>query len=140
MYLQSFNVVEYPEFCDLLLYLGKGNIQDKNLPHHTKLTEMILKEFQTEYHKVKTDLKKALGCISHTTDLWSDPNLDSFMALTAHFMAHDLKGVLVFKTHLVAVHFITGAHTGAHLGQEFLKITDELETSNKVWVFFMFVL
>ncbi|KAG2744442.1 hypothetical protein P692DRAFT_201668534, partial [Suillus brevipes Sb2] len=72
-----------------LLYLGEGKIQDKNLPHRTKLTEMILTEFRTEYCKVKNDLKNTLGRISHTTDLWSDPNLDSFMALTAHFMARD---------------------------------------------------
>ncbi|KAG1874417.1 hypothetical protein F4604DRAFT_1582119, partial [Suillus subluteus] len=72
--------------------------------------------------------------ISHTTDLWSDPNLDSFMVLTAHFMMCDVKGILILKTHLVAFWFIEGAHTGAHLGQEFLKITDDLETSNKVHI------
>ncbi|KAG2055138.1 hypothetical protein BDR06DRAFT_1046210 [Suillus hirtellus] len=31
-----------------------------------------------------------------------------------------------------AFRFIEGAHTGAHLRQEFLKITDDLETSNKL--------
>lgn len=54
---QSFNVVECPEFRELLLYLGEGKIQDKNLPHRTKLTEMILNEFRTEYCKIKDDLK-----------------------------------------------------------------------------------
>ncbi|KAG1789048.1 uncharacterized protein HD556DRAFT_1191472, partial [Suillus plorans] len=84
-----------------LLYLGEGKIQDKNLPHCTKLTEMILNEFRTEYCKIKDDLKNSLGCISHTTDLWSDQNLDSFMALTAHFMIRDRKDSLIFKSHLV---------------------------------------
>lgn len=56
------------------------------------------------------------------------------MALTAHFMIRDRKDSLIFKSHLVAFRFIEGAHTGAHLGQEFLKITDDLEISNKVWV------
>ncbi|KAG2053953.1 hypothetical protein BDR06DRAFT_1051775, partial [Suillus hirtellus] len=50
---QSFNVVECPEFWELLLYLGEGKIQDKNLPHCMKLTEMILNEFWTEYCKLK---------------------------------------------------------------------------------------
>ncbi|KAG1801223.1 uncharacterized protein BJ212DRAFT_1286700, partial [Suillus subaureus] len=59
---------------------------DKNLPHCMKLTEMTLKEFWTEYCKIKDDLKNSLSRISHTTDLWSDQNLDSYMALTAHFM------------------------------------------------------
>ncbi|KAG2365910.1 hypothetical protein BDR07DRAFT_1275851, partial [Suillus spraguei] len=79
-------------------------------------------------------LQSALGRISHTTGLWSDPNLDSFMVLMAHFIAHDVKGILVLKTHLVAFRFIKGAHTGTHLGQEFLKITDDLEISNKVHI------
>jgi len=37
-----------------------------------------------------------------TTDLWSDPNCDSYMAVTAHFMAQDGHGQLILKTHLIA--------------------------------------
>lgn len=77
--------------------------------------------------------QNSLGRISLTTDLWSDPNLDSYMAVTAHFMMRDeTSGCIVFRTHLIAFRFIDGPHSGAHLGQEFLKITDDLEISNKV--------
>ncbi|KAG2076650.1 hypothetical protein BDR04DRAFT_945024, partial [Suillus decipiens] len=51
-----------------------------------KITQMVLDEYHKEYNKTKGDLKNALGCISMTTDLWSDPNHDGYMAVTAHFM------------------------------------------------------
>ncbi|KIK79152.1 hypothetical protein PAXRUDRAFT_53392, partial [Paxillus rubicundulus Ve08.2h10] len=67
-------------------YLGGDNISDKDIPHHTKLTTQIIQEYKVEYEKMKLELQNTLGCISLTTDLWSDPNCDSFMAITAHFM------------------------------------------------------
>ncbi|KAF8882370.1 hypothetical protein CPB84DRAFT_1750912 [Gymnopilus junonius] len=33
---QSIHILECPEFCDLMLYLGAGKIDDKDLPHHHK--------------------------------------------------------------------------------------------------------
>ncbi|KAG1723813.1 hypothetical protein EDB19DRAFT_1582895, partial [Suillus lakei] len=69
-----------------LLYLGDGKIDDTELPHHTKITQMVLDEYRREYNRAKDDIKNALGRISMTTDLWSDPNRDSYMAVTAHFM------------------------------------------------------
>jgi hypothetical protein len=67
-----------------------------------------------------------------TTDLWSDPNRDSYMAVTAHFMIRGEKNKLEYTTRLVAVRYIGGSHSGTNLGQEFLKITDELEVTIKV--------
>ncbi|KAJ8582382.1 hypothetical protein M405DRAFT_691800, partial [Rhizopogon salebrosus TDB-379] len=69
-----------------LLYLSDGKISDTDVPHRTKLTQMVLEEYRREYKKIQEDLKNALGRISLTTDLWSDPNRDSYMAVTAHFM------------------------------------------------------
>jgi hypothetical protein len=55
--LQSFNVLECPEFRDLLLYLGDGKISNADVPHRTKLTQMVLEEYWREYNKIKEDLK-----------------------------------------------------------------------------------
>ncbi|KAH7918270.1 hypothetical protein BV22DRAFT_990206, partial [Leucogyrophana mollusca] len=84
-----------------LLYLGNGKIDDKDLPHRTKLTQMILDEYRKEYQKMKLELKNSLGRVSNTTDLWSDPNRDSFMGVTAHFMMRDQNGHLVYRAHLL---------------------------------------
>ncbi|KIJ12690.1 hypothetical protein PAXINDRAFT_56352, partial [Paxillus involutus ATCC 200175] len=69
-----------------LTYLGSNNISDKDISHRTKLTQKILQEYKVEHEKIKANLQNALGCISLMTDLWSDPNRDSFMAITTHFM------------------------------------------------------
>lgn len=49
--------MECPEFRELLLYLGDGKIDDTELPHRTKITQMILDEYRKEYNKAKDDLK-----------------------------------------------------------------------------------
>jgi hypothetical protein len=67
-----------------------------------------------------------------TTDLWSDPNRDSYMAVTAHFMMRGEKNRLEYTTRLIAFRYIGGPHSGANLSQEFLKITDELKVTIKV--------
>jgi hypothetical protein len=54
---QSFNVLECPEFRALLLYLGDGKMDDTDLPHRTKMTQMVLDEYRKEYNKTKSDLK-----------------------------------------------------------------------------------
>ena len=54
------------------------------------------------------------------------------MAITAHYMLRDDKGQLVYKTSLIAFRYIEGSHSGEHLGQEYLKITDALEITHKV--------
>ncbi|KAG1809642.1 uncharacterized protein BJ212DRAFT_1233224, partial [Suillus subaureus] len=84
-----------------LLYLGDGKMDDTDLPHQTKITQMVLDEYCKEYNKTKDDLKNALGYILMTTDLWSDPNCDSYMAVTAHFMMQGEKNRLEYTTQLI---------------------------------------
>ncbi|KAG1841587.1 hypothetical protein F4604DRAFT_1546278, partial [Suillus subluteus] len=85
----------------LLLYLGEGKIDDKTLPHRTRLTIMLLEEHKKEHLNMINNIKKSLGRVSTTMDLWSDPNQDSFMAVTAHFMMRDDAGLLILKSHLI---------------------------------------
>lgn len=40
------NVLECKEFRDILLYLREDKIDDSDLPHCTKMTQMILEEFK----------------------------------------------------------------------------------------------
>ncbi|KAI6036717.1 hypothetical protein BKA83DRAFT_4485723 [Pisolithus microcarpus] len=53
---QSINVVECPEFHELL-YLGMGKIDKKDLLHHTKLTTLLLEEYKKEHQRIVNDLK-----------------------------------------------------------------------------------
>lgn len=35
------NVMQCPEFRDLLLYISQGYLEDEEIPHQTKVTELI---------------------------------------------------------------------------------------------------
>ncbi|KAF8999809.1 hypothetical protein BDQ17DRAFT_1187884, partial [Cyathus striatus] len=59
-------------------------LDDDELVHRTKLRTDILLEQKKVFTKLREDLLHALGRVSFTTDLWSDPILRSFMAVTAH--------------------------------------------------------
>ncbi|KAH9160557.1 hypothetical protein EDB89DRAFT_1804936, partial [Lactarius sanguifluus] len=76
---------------------GHCNINEKDLPHRTKLTELVFAAYEQEHQH----LKKSLGRVSFSSDLWSDPNLVSFMALTSHFLSHDSSGHLHLDNRLL---------------------------------------
>ncbi|GLB37952.1 putative encoded by [Lyophyllum shimeji] len=70
---QSINVIDSPELRDLLLYVGT-QLDEDDLPHRTKLTQLIYERFQVEFKKLIEELKNAAGRISFTSDLWTDQN------------------------------------------------------------------
>ncbi|KAH9027348.1 hypothetical protein EDB84DRAFT_1272704 [Lactarius hengduanensis] len=71
---------------------GHCNISDKDLPHCTKLTELVFAAYEEEHQHLKVCYQKSLSRVSFSSDLWSDPNLVSFMALTSHFLSRDSSG------------------------------------------------
>ncbi|KAF9002794.1 hypothetical protein BDQ17DRAFT_1425750 [Cyathus striatus] len=99
---QSLNVVKCQEFHELILYLTGDELTDEEFIHHKKLCTEILLEQKRAFDKLKIDLHKAEGCISFTTDLWSDPLLQSFMAITAHFLLKNEEGHLGYHGALIA--------------------------------------
>ncbi|KAJ7051542.1 hypothetical protein C8F01DRAFT_959306, partial [Mycena amicta] len=68
---------------------GRENVADDDLPHRTAMTERVIREYQKEYDALLADFKRAYGRISFTGDIWSDPNLRSFLALTGHYCTRD---------------------------------------------------
>lgn len=130
--LQSIHVLECPEFRELMLYLGTEKIEDKDLPHRHKMTDMIFEAYKKRMEATIEEMKRAEGRISFTDDLWSDPNLASFLAISSHFYVRDEKGRLQRQNGLIAFRFIEGSHTGANLAQEFIKIVEELGVIGKV--------
>jgi hypothetical protein len=115
-----------------MLCLGDGKLEDKDIPHREKMTSMILDAHALEYRKMREDLKNALGRISFTMDLWTDPNLTPFMAVTAHYYARKSDGGIAYRSGLVAFHYTPGGHSGDELSQHLFKIFDDLEVLHKV--------
>jgi hypothetical protein len=72
-------------------------------------------------------------------DMWSDPNMSPFMAVTAHWIegveeetASGTKLNLRLRSDLIGFKNLPGRHTGEHMAHAFLHITDRLKITNKV--------
>ena len=131
----------------MLLYLC-SDLQDEDIPHRTKFTELIMERFKVKFTDVMrelqvcvvlsqelrllTDGQSAEGRISYTSDLWSNMKLASFMAITAHFMGRDERGNLVVKTRLIAFRAVAVGHTGENLARIFYGILKEYSLLYKV--------
>jgi hypothetical protein len=83
-------------------------------------------------------IQTSVGKISFTSDLWSDPNLTPFIAVTAHWIEPVFeetptgkKCTLWLRADLVGFIRIPGQHTGEHLAHAFLYITDHLHITEK---------
>ncbi|KAL1697927.1 hypothetical protein EV121DRAFT_175888, partial [Schizophyllum commune] len=72
-----------------LAFLGLGNIREHDIPHRTKLADMILERFRQKWDGLLEEIKKATGRISLTADIWSRKDMKGFMAITAHYMIRD---------------------------------------------------
>ncbi|KAJ7059957.1 hypothetical protein C8F01DRAFT_970069, partial [Mycena amicta] len=62
-------------------------LEDHDIPHRTKLMQLLEDEFRKEYNGLIEELKKSLGRVAFTSDIWSRENLESYMAVTAHWLA-----------------------------------------------------
>lgn len=80
----------------------------------------------------------ALGRISLTSDMWSDLNRRSFMAVTAHWMAKGSPDQLVLCSALITFREVDGCHTGDNLGQILFDIIQDIGIVHKVCVCHMF--
>ncbi|KAJ7927681.1 hypothetical protein B0H13DRAFT_1543857, partial [Mycena leptocephala] len=76
-----------------LLFIG-AELQDEDIPHCTKMSELISKRFQVSCLTLGCvrgliSLQSALGRLSFTHDIWTRVNLDSHLAITAHYIVRD---------------------------------------------------
>lgn len=76
--------------------------------------------------------QNALGRVSFTADMWSDPNLVSFMAVTTHYCDKDENDRLVIQARLLAFREIEGDHTGVHLARIVFNILKDAGLLHKV--------
>ncbi len=72
-------------------------------------------------------------------DLWSDPNLNPFMAITAHWIEATLENSangppyykLQLRSDLIGFQRVPGRHTGEHLAHAFLYAIDRINIAHK---------
>jgi hypothetical protein len=80
-----------------------------------------------------------MGKISFTMDMWTDFNMKSYMAVTAHWLqqvsiqqSDRLQRKLKFCTDLIGFVHVPGSHTGDRLSKVFLYILNRLNIGKKV--------
>ncbi|KAI0309877.1 hypothetical protein OF83DRAFT_1071366 [Amylostereum chailletii] len=116
-----------------------ADITDSDIPHRTKVTDLIYERFCIEYRKMVAEMQNCPGRISFTTDVWSDPSLNSFMAVTAHYFVErtgaDGKKHLAYVSQLIAFRHVPFSHSGENLAEAFLGIIKPLGIVHKVRLF-----
>ncbi|KAJ7243491.1 hypothetical protein C8J57DRAFT_1030856, partial [Mycena rebaudengoi] len=68
---------------------GRDDVSDRDLPHRTAVTDKIFEQYSEAHQDLIEEFKKAYGRISFTSDIWTDPNLRSFLGITSHFCTRD---------------------------------------------------
>jgi len=149
------NVIESPHLRRIFLLL-RQDLKDSDIPHRTTIRNHV-KEIWDEHLKgLEEEIKvrhtcsqltfclsffwkDALGKISLTTDMWTDPNLSPFMAVTAHWIETKVTQTpegpqyeLKLRAELIGFHRVPGHHDGEHLCQAFLYIIDRLSIASAV--------
>ncbi|KAJ8457523.1 hypothetical protein ONZ45_g18279 [Pleurotus djamor] len=126
----SINLIESPEFRDLFLML-REDFKDNDIPHRTSL------------HTRLKELWETMGKISFSTDIWSDPNLTPFMAVTAHwiqgtiFVSHGGRSryAIRMRADLIGFSHIPGSHTGESICKTFLAVLERVGIKQRIgWV------
>ncbi|KAJ2921800.1 hypothetical protein H1R20_g15297, partial [Candolleomyces eurysporus] len=138
---QSINVVESAFFRRLILML-REELRDEDIPHRTFIRNRIQERWETYMMQLQSELQNSVGRISLTTDMWSDPNLRPYMAVTAHWIkakivqtAEGAVTNLVLRADLLAFHNLPGRHTGEHLATALLHVLDRLNIAKRIgWV------
>ncbi|KAJ2973106.1 hypothetical protein NUW54_g12126 [Trametes sanguinea] len=131
---QSINVVECPEFQDLMFFL-RPDLDEGDLPGRTRMTEFILKQWAETKRAILDDLKASPGRVHYTCDIWSDQELATYLAVTAHHSRTDEKGyTLSTCNHLLAFRRIH-SHAGAVVADAIVKFLREADILSKTGMF-----
>ncbi|KAL4254558.1 Zinc finger BED domain-containing [Pleurotus pulmonarius] len=138
---QSLNAVESPQLRSIFLML-RDELKDSDIPHRTTIRNRVTEVWEAHLDWLEAEMKDAMGKVSLTTDLWSDTNLSPFMAVTAHWIEgksvptpNGDQYVLKLRSDLIGFHRVPGRHSGDHLAQAFIFITDRIQLTPKIgWV------
>lgn len=134
----SVNIIESPRLRKIIL-MCREELKNSDIPHRTTLRTRIDQLWEEHIQELRNDFKHAAGKVSLTADLWTDPNLSPYMAVTAHWIEikevqspRGVEKVMVWRADLIAFHRVPGRHTGNHLAAALLHILDRLKMTSKI--------
>ncbi|CAE6365245.1 unnamed protein product [Rhizoctonia solani] len=127
---QAMSVVDRKEFRRTILFASQAPqpLCESDIPHRTKLTKVSSELYREEMTRIKQELAKTLGRVSVTSDLWSDDQLHSFMAVTLHY----INSLGDLAEHLYAFRRVRGSHTGVNVGRILFGILEDADLVGKI--------
>lgn len=151
------------EFRSLLLLL-KGDLEENNIPHRTTITKRVLELHQQQIERLSNQMlvsilyyiyyinyiklillkQTSMGKISFTMDVWTDLDMNAYMAVTAHWLqkaslqhSEGLQSKLALRSDLIGFVHISGSHTGERLAEVFDFILNRIKLGNSKKVHFV---
>ncbi|KAF9060233.1 hypothetical protein BDP27DRAFT_1181670, partial [Rhodocollybia butyracea] len=67
-------------------------LNESDIPHRTKLSELIDERFKVEYSKIIEEIRNSLGHLAITSDIWSRVNLEGYLAVTITYLHRTTSG------------------------------------------------
>jgi len=126
---QAYQLVEEPSFVGFVHKLNPRY----QIPNRKRISEDIKAKAEKIKEAIKEELQKSASKICLTTDTWTSSAIESYMAITAHFLSKDWK-----TNHLViAFPQMTESHTAENLKQKLLEVLHEYAISTKVFLCFL---
>ena len=105
--LRPFKIVEDKGFVDICNFLSRLRGQFK-VPSRTKTRDQMMGLSEYVMKLVKKNLVNEMNYYSLTTDIWSSRVMQSFMALTLHYLTENFE----LKAAVLEVKPLVGSHTG----------------------------
>nr|XP_020464943.1 uncharacterized protein LOC109965354 [Monopterus albus] len=106
---QPFSVVEDVGFKELVAKLDPTYA----LPTRKALKNMVVAKYEEEREKAKAEIQ-GVETVSLTADMWTSINMDSYLAVTCHFVNKNDQ----LSTHLLGTRNFPRTHTAAHIAAE----------------------
>jgi hypothetical protein len=122
--LKSFSVVESESFTKLIYKLDSRY----RLPSRHTIKRLISQEFEQKRDVIPDFLQNISSKFSLTCDIWSSIKMESFIAITLHYIDSNWK-----LCHFVLDIFaITGSHTGTSIFEKISQLISEMHLENRV--------
>ncbi|TFY53942.1 hypothetical protein EVG20_g9907 [Dentipellis fragilis] len=121
---ESIDVVDSPEFINLMVYVGQGvGLTEDSMPGDKKLLEIILLAYKNEYDDLISDMKACLILLFRVYTLTYSLHTECLWAYFIYFRFMDRSQPAVFHG---------GKHTGECLANVMFDILREMEIVDKI--------
>ncbi|KIM51464.1 hypothetical protein SCLCIDRAFT_89914, partial [Scleroderma citrinum Foug A] len=61
-------------------------LKDTDVPHQTHMRDLVINTWYDSFVDLQKQVKAALGNVLFTSDIWTDSNCKSYLAMTGHWI------------------------------------------------------